>query len=103
MQQINPRNWPRLYLLGSCLPQGGLPAVGRLGVKKKSAQRRRDAKKKIDPFASWRLCEQKKKISPSTASDEIAIKKKLARHRQGVKKNNSSLFMKGTLSLTFAL
>lgn len=28
----------------------------------------------INPFASWRLCEQKKKISPSTASDRKAIK-----------------------------
>ena len=28
----------------------------------------------IDPFAAWRLCEQKKKISPSTASDGTDIK-----------------------------
>jgi len=57
----------------------------------------------IDPFAALRLCEQKKKISPSTASDRTDIKKKLACHRQGVKKNNSSFFLKGTLSLSFAL
>jgi hypothetical protein len=71
-------------MFGLCsisIPEFGLgytfwrPACGRQAWReeKKLAKTQR-RKEKIDAFAAWRLCEQKKKISTSTASDGTAIK-----------------------------
>ena len=74
MQQINPRNWPRLHILGACLPQGGLAPL----------------RAKKEDLHVYHIGQNR-------------YQKKLACHRQGVKKNNSSFLVYGTLSLTFAL
>jgi hypothetical protein len=88
--------------LGAYLPQAWR--------EEKSARRRRDAKKKLIPLrpayrslGAFAPLRAKKEDLHVYHIGRNRYQNKLACHRQGVKKNNSTFFLTGTLSLTFAL